>query len=68
MRSFIVRVSAETTSKKLERASYRVTTGGGPVEAKRIAIGEFMAYELSHRNRYMRLKDVTIREVKDDDA
>lgn len=67
MKIYIVRVSAETTSKKLERASYRVTTGG-PVEAKRIAIGEFMAYELSHRNRYMRLKDVTIREVKDNDA
>lgn len=68
MRSFIVRVSAETTSKKLERASYRVTTGGGPVAAKRTAIGEFMAYELSHSNRFMRLKEVTIKEVKDDDA
>lgn len=64
MKVYIVRVSAETTSKKLERASYRVTTGGGPVEAKRTAIGEFFTNELAHNNRFMKLQKIDIREVE----
>lgn len=66
MRRFIVTVRALTSSKKEERATYKIRTGGGPVEAKRMAIGEFFAYELAHKNRYMKLEKIDIREVEND--